>query len=400
MARVITSKAKIKEILEHQVEDVIVKNHLEKQLLSGKHLRVKLGIDPTRPDLHIGHAVVLRKLRAFQELGHKVILLVGSFTGMIGDPEGKASVRKKLSASDVKKNFASYKRQAAKIIDINKTEIVYNDKWLSKLKLEQTLELASSFTVSQMLERDMYQERIKKGLPINLIEFIYPLMQGYDSVEIKADIEIGGTDQLFNILAGRTVQKHFGMPEQDVLTCPLLVGLDGHKKMSKSEDNYISLDNTEHDMYGKIMSIPDHIIPHYFKLATDSTEKEVQDITRELERSKVNPRDVKMKLADIIVSMYHSKAKARGAEEQFKNIFQKKGEPEAIPNFEIAMPSQVSIIDVVTSAFGISKSDVRRLIDQQGLRKNRMLVQNINEIVKDGDILQKGKRHFIKIQKK
>lgn len=400
MPRVSTNKEKVKLILSHQVEDVVVKNHLEKQLLSGKHLRVKLGIDPSSPDLHIGHAVVLRKLRAFQELGHKVVLVVGSFTGMIGDPTGKTSVRKKLSAADVKKNFTSYKRQAGKIIDINKTEVVYNDKWLAKKKFEDILQLASSFTVSQMLERDMFQERVKNDLPINMTEFFYPLMQGYDSVEVKADIEIGGTDQLFNILAGRVIQKHYNMPEQDVITCPLLVGVDGHKKMSKSEDNFISLDDTEHDMYGKIMSIPDHVIPHYYELATECSEKEVIDITRELERSKVNPRDVKMKLADIVVSMYYTKAKARTAEEQFKNIFQKKGEPELIPSFEIAMPSQLSIIDVVTSAFGISKSDVRRLIDQQGLRKNKMLVQNINEIVKDGDILQKGKRHFVKIVKK
>ena len=218
MSRISTDKEKISQILEHNVEDVLIKAHLEKQLFSGKKLRVKLGIDPSGSELHIGHAVVLHKLRAFQELGHTIILVVGSFTGIIGDPTGNTAARRQLSKKDIKENIAQYKKQSGMILDVREAEIVYNDQWLAKMKFEDILKLAGSFTVSQMLDRDMYQERIKKELPISLPEFFYPLMQGYDSVEIKADVELGGTDQLFNVLAGRIIQKHYNIAQQDIIT--------------------------------------------------------------------------------------------------------------------------------------------------------------------------------------
>lgn len=401
MSKVIFDKKKINELLTRGIEQVLIKAHLEKRLLKGERLRVKLGIDPSGKDLHLGHAVVLKKLKAFQDLGHEIILIVGSFTGMIGDPSGKTQTREPLSESQIKKNFATYKKQAEKIVDLSKTKVLYNHTWLKKLRFSDIIKLGGSFTVSQMIDRDMYQERIKKNLPISLPEFFYPLMQGYDSVHIKADVELGASDQLFNILAGRTIQKHYNIPEQDLIITPLLIGLDGIKKMGKSENNFVALNDSADEMYGKIMSIPDKLILHYFELATTIEQAEIKTVKQKLKNSNVNPRDIKMRLAREITTLYHSATAAKKAEEQFKKIFQKKEAPEKMPslNINILHPNP-TVSDTAGLGFEISKTEMRIVIKQKGLKKNNKIVISPEEGIKEGDILQKGKRHFIKIVKK
>ncbi len=391
MAKVIIDKKKIDELLKRGVEDVIVRENIEKKLKSGKRLKIKLGIDPSGDALHIGHAVILRKLRALQDMGHEIILIVGSFTGTIGDPTGKTTTRKQLTESDVKKNFQNYKAQASRVLNMRNTKVLYNHKWLKKLKLSDVLEIAGSFTVSQMLERDMYQERMKKGLSISMPEFFYPLMQGYDSVMVDADIELGGTDQLFNVLAGRVIQKHFGKKEQDVMVTPLLVGLDGVKKMSKSENNYIAIEDAPNEMYGKVMSIPDTVMENYYELATDI---DVESVKKEI---KENPRDAKMKLASEIVTIYHSKEDAKKAEDEFIKTFQKKGTPDDIK--EITINSSVENVEALALSFGVSKSEIRRLIKQKGIKMNGKVIEEETKL-EDGAVMQKGKRHFVKVIKK
>ena len=317
-----------KDILTRGVEDVVDRKHLEKALKSGKKLRVKLGIDPTAKDLHLGHAVVLRKLRDFQNLGHSVVFIIGDFTGMIGDPSGRSKERAVLSEEDVKKNMKEYLAQAGKIIDIKKAEIRYNSEWLGK-NVKEILELAKAGTVQQVMQREDFRARIDKGLTI--LETLYPLLQGYDSVKVRADVELGGRDQLLNILMGRQIQKHFGTPEQDILTVPLLEGTDGSKKMSKSEGNYIGLNDKPADMFGKVMSISDDLILKYFALCTDVSSKELAEMSESLKKRRTNPRDVKARLAYEIVKLYHGEEDAGRAEAEFNRIFQQKKLPTKVP---------------------------------------------------------------------
>jgi len=387
----------INEILHRGTLEVIVYDELKKKLESGKTLRIKLGIDPTGSDLHIGHAVVLRKLRQFQDAGHHVILLVGNFTGKIGDPTDKSETRKQLTTAEVEKNFQTYMAQASKILDLDKMEIMYNADWLSNMSFEEVVGLAANFTVQQMLERDMFERRLKEGKPIHLHEFLYPLMQGYDSVVLRADVELGGNDQKFNCLAGRTLQKAHGEEPQSVLVTPILEGTDGVQKMSKSLKNYIGLMEAPNEQYGKTMSIPDNLILRYFELATSVPMEEIKKIAEALDKG-ANPRDFKMQLAREIVTIYHSKDAALEAERNFIQLFQKKALPDEIPECKLAA-LEISLIDAIfQSGLETSKSQIKRLIEQGGVKINQEAVTDVNYRFTPSETaitVQVGKRKFV-----
>jgi tyrosyl-tRNA synthetase len=391
----------IEEILNRGVSEINVKKDLEEKLKSGKKLRVKFGIDPTGYDLTLGHAVPLRKLKQFQEAGHQVVLLFGNFTAQIGDPTGKTQTRKVLTKEDVEANAKTYLEQAAKIIDINKAEIVYNADWLEEMTFADVLKLAGNFTVSQMLERDMFQERIKKEQQINLVEFMYPLMQGYDSLPINADVEIGGTDQLFNMMCARTIQKANGKRPQNVVTVPILVGLDGHEKMSKSLGNYIAIMDTADEMFGKTMSIPDSLIVNYFELATELSLTEIDEIKTEL-ASGVNPRDLKIKLAKEIVKLYHSEKDAINAEKNFVEIFRNKNIPDDMPEMEVT-DSEMQLWSLVNlTKLCASNGEAKRMIEQGSVKIDSKQLKDPRSMIqiKEEMVLQIGKRKWMKILKK
>ncbi len=389
----------IDEILNRGVVEINIREDLEKKLKSGKKLRVKLGIDPTGSDLTLGHAVPLRKLKHFQNAGHQIVLIFGTFTGQIGDPTGKSQTRKPLTKEDIDRNSKTYLEQASKVIDIDNIEVVYNGDWLAPLNFEEILKLAGNFTVSQMLERDMFQDRIKKQQHINLVEFMYPLMQGYDSVAVKADVEIGGTDQLFNMMCGRPIQKSHGMEPQNVITVPILVGLDGHEKMSKSLGNYIALMDSAKEMFGKTMSIPDDIILNYFELATEVSMDEIKKIKKELEGD-TNPRDIKIRLAKEIVSLYHSKEEAEKCHKEFLEVFQKGGIPDDIPEIEIE-ENELKLWDLINRTnLCPSSSESKRMIEQGSVKIDDVKKDDKDEVVRveSGMVIQIGKRKWIKIK--
>ncbi|MBT4917659.1 tyrosine--tRNA ligase [Candidatus Peregrinibacteria bacterium] len=390
----------IETLLERSAVDVIVKEELEEKLKSGKKLNIKLGIDPSGADLHLGHMVVIKKLREFQQAGHNIFLLFGNFTGQIGDPTDKLNARKPKTQKELEANAKKYVEQAGKLLDTNKVEIVWNADWLGKLNFADVAKLAQSFTVHQMLERDMYQDRIKKNHPIYMHEFLYPLMQGYDSVALEADVELGGTDQLFNLLAGRTIQKDYGQAPQSVLTVPLLVGTDGKDKMGKSLDNYIGIHEAPKDMYGKTMSITDDLIVSYFELTTDYTLEEIANVKKALDEGE-NPKNLKMQLAREIVTLYYDQDAAKQAEKDFQEVFSNKGLPDEIE--QIKLPeSKYNIIELVTEAnLSPSKSETRRMIEGGGVRIDGEKVPSIEEEVdiSEEKLLQVGKRKFIKVIK-
>ena len=300
-----------------------LKEKLKKSVENNKPLIVKLGLDPSAPDIHLGHTVVLRKMKQLQDLGHKIVIIIGDFTGKIGDPTGKAKGRKALDTETVLENARTYENQIFKILDKNKTDVRFNSEWLSKLSFEETIKLASTMTVARMLEREEFKKRYENQIPISIHEFFYPLMQGYDSVSIKADIELGGTDQRFNVLMGRMLQKEYGEEPQVTIFMPLLEGLDGKEKMSKSLGNYIGIDEKPEIMYEKAMTLPDELIIKYFELVTDIHPDDIEKIKVELSSSDVNPRDIKMRLAKEIVKLYHGEEKALISENRFKNVFSK-----------------------------------------------------------------------------
>jgi tyrosyl-tRNA synthetase len=384
----------ISTLLDRGTADVIVRKELEQKLSSGKKLRVKLGIDPTGVDLTLGHAVVLRKLKQFQDAGHQVILIFGTFTGRIGDPTGKSQTRSALTEGEIRKNMVTYKEQAGKILDISKCEIHENGTWLSPMNFENILQLAGTFTVSQMLEREMYQERVKAGKEINLVEFFYPLMQGYDSVAIQSDLELGGTDQLFNNLAGRKIQEKFGQVPQNVLTVPILVGTDGVEKMSKSLGNYIALHDSATEMFGKTMSIPDGVMMNYFELCTDI------DLTIAAEKIKESPRNAKVFLAQEIVRLYHGDDAAVEALRDFEQKFVKKEVPDDMPEFKTGK-SEIGILELISSVcrFTSSNSDARRLVQQGAVTLDGGKVADPNAVIQiSGEhVLKAGKRSWGKI---
>ena len=375
-----------KELLSRGVEEVINKNDLQKQLKS-KKIRVKLGIDPTAPDLHLGHAVALRKLKQFQDAGHTVILIIGDFTAMIGDPTDRVGARESLTTAQVKKNMREYLDQAGKILNLKKVEIKYNSQWFKKLDFNKLLDLMASFTIQQLTERDDFSKRIKEGKPVGYHELIYPIMQAYDSVIIKADLEIGGRDQRLNILAGRDLMSKSGMKPQNVLTLPLLEGTDGKRKMSKSFNNYISLNDKPNDMFGKIMSIPDALISKYFDLLTDLKKPRSKD-----------QRKNKLLLAKTIVADLHNKKLAQKAEDYFIKVFSKKEQPTDIVKLKIKA-KKINLVDLLIKAGVKSKSEARRLIDQGGIRIDKEVKKGHNTkiSIKGGSVLQIGKRKFFEL---
>ncbi len=351
----------INDVLTRGVEDIFVKENLETKLRSDKKLRIKLGIDPTGNTIHLGRASVLRKLKKFQALGHQIVLIVGDFTALIGDSSDKSEKRPMLNEKQVKENLKNYIQIVGKIIDIDKSEIVFNSSWLSKLNFKDIAELAESFSVQQMLARRNFSERYEKGQDISLREFLYPIMQGYDSVAIQADVEIGGFDQLFNVKAGRIIQKHYGMETQDVLTCSMLEGTDG-RKMSTSWGNVVNITDEPNDMFGKIMSVKDELITKYFLLCTDVSVENIESIEKELKGGK-NPKEVKLELAKNIVSLYHGEELAQKAVENFEKTFSKKETPDDLP--ELAVVKGEELMEVVLKNKVLSsKSEFKRLIDE------------------------------------
>ena len=387
------------EILHRSIAEIQVQKDLEKKLKSNKTLRVKFGIDPTGYDLTLGHAVPLRKLKAFQDLGHHIILLFGNFTAQIGDPTGKSKIREPLTKAQVEKNAQDYISQAGKILDMSQVEIVYNADWLEKISYKELLTLKQSFTVAQMLQRDMFKERIKNNQEISLVEFEYPLMQGYDSVHLKSDIEIGGSDQLFNMMCARPLQKAFGQRPQDVLTVKLLEGLDGKEKMSKSLNNYIALNDSPKEMFGKTMSLPDTLILKYFELATDVPMTEIQSIQKQLESGET-PRDIKIRLAKEIIKLYHNTNKADLAEKEFLEVFQNKGMPDEIPEIHITK-AEMQLWDLInTTKLCTNSSESKRMIDQGSIKINGEKFINKQEIIsiRNNMTIQIGKRKWIKVR--
>lgn len=391
--KIITDKKKIDELLSRGIEEVIERTHLESRLKSGDQLRIKFGIDPTSPNIHIGRSVPLLKLRDFQDLGHKVVLIIGDFTGVIGDTSDKDSERPMLDAGTVKKNLENYIEQANKILDISKCEVHYNSEWLGKLGYHEIGRQANAFSLNEFISRENIKKRLEAGKRISLRELLYPLMQGYDSVAIKSDIEIGGTDQRFNLLAGRELQRVYGQEPQDIVTGPLIEGLDG-RKMSSSWGNTINLLDEANDMYGKVMSLKDEFIIKYFTLTTRISLAEVEKYAKELASGK-NPRDYKMKLAYEIVKFYHSEKDAETAQEYFVKTFTKKETPDSMPEIK---PSKYDILTVmIESGLTGSKSDARRVVEQKGVKVNENVVEDEKLVVKSGDIIQKGKRFFVKV---
>lgn len=398
-----TDQEKIDHLLTRAVEQVYPsREELEKKLKSGEKIRIYLGVDPTSPLLHIGHAIPLRKLREFQELGHEIILLVGSFTAMIGDPTDKSAARTQLTQKEVLRNAATYKKQASKILNFsgkNPAKLMFNHKWLGKMSFPDVVELASYFTVQQMSERDMFERRIREGKPVYLHEFLYPLMQGYDSVAMDVDLEVGGSDQTFNMLAGRTLMKSMKNKEKFVITTRLLTNDDG-KKMSKTEGGFIALTDSPEDMYGKMMSMSDSMIISYFEIATDVSTDEIEGMKVQLEKG-VNPRDLKAKLARTVVLQFHDEEAAEQAEARFEKVFQRHEVPENIPQLEVASPT--SIVDVLVDAeLASSKSEARRLIEQGAVKLGDVPVPSIDTEIEgtpEGIVLQKGKRHFVRLVK-
>lgn len=397
------------EILTRGVKDLISVKELKEKLKEAEKekrpLRVKLGLDPSAPDIHLGHTVVLRKLKQFQDLGHEVYLIIGDFTGRIGDPTGKSETRKQLTEEEVKKNARTYQQQFAKVLDEDKTNLVFNSEWLSKLDFTDVIDLSSKYTVARMLEREDFSNRFKNEKAISVHEFFYPLMQGYDSVAIEADVELGGTDQRFNLLVGRNLQREYDQKPQVVLMMPILEGLDGVNKMSKSLDNYIGINDKPSDMYGKVMSLPDELITRYFEFLTDIDQDKLDGIKNELNQDDVNPMKYKKKLAWNIVKEYHDSSAADNAAAEFKNVFTKGNLPEDIPVVEISKEQledgEMWIVKLIAATELLSSnSEARRMIKQGAVTINDKKYEKINlDIeVEDGMIIQIGKRRFAEIK--
>ena len=382
-------------------EEIIPENQLLDKLKrsydSNTPLRVKLGCDPSRPDLHVGHGVVLRKLRHFQDLGHQSILVIGDFTAMIGDPSGRNKTRPQLTLEETKVNAESYINQAGQILDLEKLEIVYNSDWLNKMDFSDVIKLSSHYTVARMLERDDFTKRYQSETPISIHEFMYPLAQGMDSVHLNADIELGGTDQKFNLLVGRDLQKEYDQEPQCVLTLPLLEGTDGQDKMSKSYGNDIGLTDSPQEMYGKTMSITDEMIVKYFRLAADASDEVLVKIESNLNDSSYNPRDAKRLLARSLVELYYDSDSALKAENHFDEVIVNKSIPDDIPEFQIE--SETSLVDAVfLSKVVASKSEVRRLVKQGAVSVDGKKIDDASFSLRSGQVIKIGKRRFLKIK--
>jgi len=376
-----------------------LKMKLERSIQTGKPLRIKQGFDPTAPDIHLGHTVGLRKLKQFQDLGHQVVLIIGDYTGMVGDPSEKNSTRPRLTHEQVMENAKTYEKQFFKILDREKTEVRYNGEWFSRMTFAEVMDLASKFTVARMLERDDFAKRFANNQPISIHELFYPLMQGYDSVMVRADVEIGATEQKFNLVTGRDIQREYGQEPQVVLTLPVLVGIDGVNRMSKSLGNYIGIDEPPEEMYGKTMRIPDELIYQYFELVTDVSLQELQEIKRQLESGSVNPRDLKKRLAFTIVRMYHGEEAAQQAEAHFERVVVKKEIPEDIPEFTVEKGKHRLVDLLVSSGLITSKSEARRRIRQGGVSVDGSVVKDefLELEVTRPTVVKAGKRAFVKL---
>ena len=378
-------------------EDIVRK--LERSITTKTPLRIKLGLDPSRPDIHIGHAVVLQKLRQFQDLGHLVVLIIGDFTATIGDPTGKSKTRPALTIEETRHNGTTYVMQAAKILDMYRTEVLYNSSWLDLLSFRDVIRLTSQYTVAQLLERDDFTKRYKANEPISLHEFLYPLIQAYDSVAVKADIEVGGTDQKFNLLAGREIMRGSGAEPQCILTMPIIEGTDGVEKMSKSLDNYIGLTDTPKDMFGKTMSIPDSLIPRYLQYACFASAEEVTSVTQGLQDGSLHPRAAKVDIAKRIVALYHGQSAGDEAFAEFERVFVKKDIPDVIE--ERTLPySQTDVITLlVDTQMAASKSEARRLVTQGGVSLDSVKITDPYAVVDISEqrILRVGKLRFLRV---
>lgn len=389
-------------LLKQHVAEIISEQELLKKLRYKKKLRIKLGIDPSGPEIHLGFSVVLRKLRQFQDLGHTAVLVVGDFTGMIGDPSGVSKTRPKLTKQQIKKNVAKYKQQIFKILDPKKTEFTYNGKWLGALTMYDFIDLASKYTVARILERDDFSQRLKDGLPVYMHEIMYPLCQGYDSVAIKADVELGGTDQKFNLLVGRELMREFNMKPQVIMMMPILEGTDGVRKMSKSFGNYIGITESPRQMFGKIMSIPDELIIKFFELTTDTFPHKIEEYRMALHEGSVNPRNTKFDLAKTLVRMYHSANAAETAAHEFEKVYKKRELPDKIKEFKTKQ-KELNIIDLlITSGLMGSRSEAKRKVREGAIDIDGKRVKDIGQIVKltKPIIIRAGKHRFLKIKHK
>ena len=392
------------EIIKRGSDEIIPEDAFKKLLTSKKKLTVKAGFDPTSADLHLGHTVLINKLKAFQDLGHTVIFLIGDFTGLIGDPSGVNETRPNIDEKKLAENSKTYADQVFKILDKKKTKIKFNSSWFKKMKPDEFIRLSSIMTVARMLERDDFKKRYENNKPISLHEFLYPLVQGFDSYALKADIELGGTDQKFNLLVGREVQKHYGQNEQVIITVPLLEGLDGVKKMSKSLNNYIALNDEPNEMFGKIMSVSDDLMWRYFDLLSFRSNDEIASFKDKVKNGE-NPMTFKKKLATEIVERFYDKKSSENAEIAFTNVFSNKLEPNEVPVFEINETSGISIVELLThedlgNEFIQSKSECRRLIKQSGIKMNNKKVENPDLLINLGEenYFQIGKRKHLKIK--
>ncbi len=394
------------DIIKRGVAEIVPEDDLarkiERSLATNTPLTVKLGCDPSRPDLHLGHSVVLRKLRQFQDLGHQAVLIVGDFTGMIGDPSGRSKTRPPLTLDETRRNGQSYFEQATKILSTHKIQMQYNSEWLGKMSFADVIQLGARYTVARMLERDDFERRYKAGEPISIHELLYPLAQAMDSVAIRADVELGGTDQKFNLLVGRDIQREYGLDPQVAITMPILPGTDGVEKMSKSLDNYIGINESPQQIYGKTLSIPDDLILQYFVLATNASANELADVERNLKSPSHNPRDSKRLLARTLVSLYHGPEAAAAAEEEFDRIFVKKDVPDEMPEFTIHVEGPVGILRLLTATnLAASNAEARRLVEQGGVSVDGHRIADYSATVDLGlgVIIKVGKRKFARVSK-
>lgn len=384
------------------VDSIIDENELKEKLIKAekenRQLIVKLGLDPSAPDIHLGHTVVLRKMKQLQDMGHKVVILIGDFTGKIGDPTGKSKARVALTDEQVIENAKTYEKQIFKVLDKEKTEVRFNSEWLSKLNFADVIKLTSTITVARMLEREDFKNRYNSNTPISVHEFLYPLMQGYDSVELKADIELGGTDQRFNLLMGRSLQKEFNQESQTVIMMPIIEGLDGVNKMSKSLGNYIGVDEEAGIMYQKAMEIPDNLIIKYYNLVTDVHPDVIEEIEKDLKEDRRNPRDIKMELAKEIVRLFHSEEDTNFAEERFKSVFQKGQIPVDILTVNVDKENFDLVQIIVDNKLSPSKSELRRMAKGGGVKVNQEKIEDLNSVTLENElVVQVGKKKFIKI---
>lgn len=391
------------ELISRGTEEVIplkdLRKKLEKSIKDNKPLTIKLGCDPSRPDLHIGHSVVLQKLRDFQDLGHQAVLVIGDFTAMIGDPSERNKTRPQLTLEEAKANAESYIEQSKVILDVKTLKVIFNSTWLNKMNFEDVIKMSSKYTVARMIERDDFTKRFESEIPISMHEFLYPLAQAMDSVEINADVELGGTDQKFNLLVGRDLQREYGQEPQSIITLPLLEGTDGIEKMSKSYDNYIAIDDSPEDMYGKIMSINDSMILKYYKLAVFADRDRIESVKLLLEDNSNNPRDIKRSLAKDLVARYYSEEKAKLAEAAFDQIFVKKDNPDNMPSYNLS--SEINLVDILLSEkLIVSKGEGKRLINQNAVKVDGKVCDDISQTISPSNediIVKVGKRRFLRI---